>query len=103
MILRPPRSTLFSLHDALPIYPERIHRSKPTPRGRNQWEVRDWRAFAAATRTGVQARLLPFAGEDRKSTRLNSSHANISYVVLFLKTNIENTFSRLFPDTYLQC
>src|SRR3712207_7990818 len=29
------------------------------------------------------------AGEDRKSTRLNSSHANISYAVLCLKKNIK--------------
>src|SRR3712207_7419897 len=32
-------------------------------------------------------------GEDRKSTRLNSSHANISYAVFCLKKNI--TTSRL--------
>src|SRR3712207_4606280 len=36
---------------------------------------------------GVQVRLLPFgeAALDRKSTRLNSSHANISYAVFCLK------------------
>src|SRR5258707_5860841 len=28
---------------------------------------------------------IPFLGEDRKSTRLNSSHANISYAVFCLK------------------
>src|SRR3712207_8469668 len=30
-------------------------------------------------------RLLPLSGLDRKSTRLNSSHANISYAVFCLK------------------
>src|SRR3712207_8472155 len=29
--------------------------------------------------------LMPFVAGDRKSTRLNSSHANISYAVFFLK------------------
>src|SRR3712207_8365987 len=32
-------------------------------------------------------------GEDRKSTRLNSSHANISYAVFCLKKKIKNNFS----------
>src|SRR3712207_8488324 len=31
--------------------------------------------------------------EDRKSTRLNSSHANISYAVFCLKKKIMSTFS----------
>src|SRR5438445_6805360 len=71
-------STL-SLHDALPIYP-------PVP---------SLRADAAAS-DGVQyiVRLSPLANDvlhavgrllDRKSTRLNSSHANISYAVFCLK------------------
>src|SRR3712207_7432801 len=34
-------------------------------------------------------RVLPFA-EDRKSTRLNSSHANISYAVFCLKKKKKN-------------
>src|SRR3712207_7150131 len=34
------------------------------------------------------------AGEDRKSTRLNSSHANISYAVFCLKKKIYNNFRR---------
>src|SRR5258707_9653750 len=40
-----------------------------------------------AERLTVQARSrrLPFPGRDRKSTRLNSSHANISYAVFCLK------------------
>src|SRR3712207_7548218 len=32
-----------------------------------------------------EARSMTFAGKDRKSTRLNSSHANISYAVFCLK------------------
>src|SRR3712207_7343454 len=33
----------------------------------------------------VQECTLPLTGKDRKSTRLNSSHANISYAVFCLK------------------
>src|SRR3712207_9468632 len=33
--------------------------------------------------------ILNFESEDRKSTRLNSSHANISYAVFCLKKNIK--------------
>src|SRR3712207_8756047 len=34
----------------------------------------------------------PRGGEDRKSTRLNSSHANISYAVFCLNKNSKTTF-----------
>src|SRR3712207_7036846 len=79
MIRRPPRSTLFPLHDALPISVSRpvaqAHRmrvvSPPGVPGAAPWPV------------------LLLHGEDdpadRKSTRLNSSHANISYAVFCLK------------------
>src|SRR3712207_8615103 len=69
-----------SLHDALPISPRRrapVRPARPLPRGH---------------RDGVRApgSVLPGAPsgpgrEDRKSTRLNSSHANISYAVFCLK------------------
>src|SRR3712207_8898042 len=36
-------------------------------------------------RRGVRVQCPPHAPRDRKSTRLNSSHANISYAVFFLK------------------
>src|SRR5207249_11711653 len=47
-----------------------------------------WRAYSdhigSETRKGNQA-------EDRKSTRLNSSHVSISYAVFCLKKKIKNT------------
>src|SRR6266498_5145359 len=60
MIRRPPRSTLFPYTT--------LFRSSPAPRAR-------WR------------RPCPLHGpsEDRKSTRLNSSHVRISYAVFCLK------------------
>src|ERR1035437_2705015 len=69
MIRRPPRSTLFPYTT--------LFRSKAKDR----------------TRTRGKRRLVPRAQEpagDRKSTRLNSSHANISYAVFCLKKKAWN-------------
>src|SRR6266571_171288 len=75
MIRRPPRSTLLSLHDALPICgPGRtVRRPRPTPRGPG-----------AASASGPA---------DRKSTRLNSSHMSNSYAVFCLKNK------KLYPTS----
>src|SRR6476646_11792182 len=67
MIRRPPRSTLFPLHDALPILIGAADDSA--------------RRGSKAILTGV----LPATGSDRKSTHLNSSHTVISYAVFCLK------------------
>src|SRR3712207_7466708 len=75
-----------SLHDALPIYADRDRRPR---RAADAPAVGDVRRPAAAGggRTGARhaagGRVRGRA--DRKSTRLNSSHANISYAVFCLK------------------
>src|SRR3954465_16089063 len=76
MIRRPPRSTLFSLHDALPISPPpSLGALAPPP------------PHPAAKATEKQIRML-----DRKSTRLNSRHTITSYAVFCLKTTqLEST------------
>src|SRR3712207_7189042 len=71
-----------SLHDALPICVRR-----PACRGARQRARRAQPARAALVRGHPR---LPAGGRshpprDRKSTRLNSSHANISYAVFCLK------------------
>src|SRR2546430_10078448 len=66
-----------SLHDALPILRRLPHPRLPQRRGRG-----------GAHRAGVRRRAGPAQGagaEDRKSTRLNSSHSQISYAVFCLK------------------
>src|SRR3712207_9282281 len=65
-----------SLHDALPISARRLLRAGAR-----------LRPAAAARRRADAARRLTgrHDGEDRKSTRLNSSHANISYAAFCLK------------------
>src|SRR3712207_8711886 len=80
-----------SLHDALPIYevdglhPQLGQRHRPLHREPGDRELgarRRLGAHPAAHGGGVaQQRPQP----DRKSTRLNSSHANISYAVFCLK------------------
>src|SRR3712207_8674578 len=79
MIRRPPRSTLFPYTT--------LFRSSGTVRGREQ-DVLDPVSAAAGALRGEAAALVGItrAGRgDRKSTRLNSSHANISYAVFCLK------------------
>src|SRR3712207_8172194 len=74
MIRRPPRSTLFPYTT--------LFRSGPWPVHR--------RLRRSPCCTGLRRRSLTFGSTrdergDRKSTRLNSSHANISYAVFCLK------------------
>src|SRR2546430_9538681 len=71
MIRRPPRSTLFPYTT--------LFRSSRTCAGR--WPT------ASANRCGRRAAQVTIlcTGSDRKSTRLNSSHSQISYAVFCLK------------------
>src|SRR3712207_8763965 len=92
MIRRPPRSTLFPLHDALPIYGIACETetqavvTSTQPSGKLAYtgvDVEGLIRLGAILVSGGTLVLL--AGVDRKSTRLNSSHANISYAVFCLK------------------
>src|ERR1035437_6939997 len=49
------------------------------------WPVRTCEHLGHVVTLPVRFRILGYAGVDRKSTRLNSSHANISYAVFCLK------------------
>src|SRR5947209_11393880 len=73
MIRRPPRSTLFPYTT--------LFRSL----GANARERGVQLLGAGAHVDREVARVHALDGEDRKSTRLNSSHANISYAVFCLK------------------
>src|SRR3712207_8455740 len=81
-----------SLHDALPISADGVRqdpkRPGPAPRpGRVRKRDVPLRAHAAPRARRPQ---LP---QDRKSTRLNSSHANISYAVFCLKKKMKTIYS----------
>src|SRR3712207_8578131 len=82
MIRRPPRSTLFPYttlfrSDIVHIEELQIDDIEPL---RAELE-----SFIAAVRDGTRPEVTVEEGLDRKSTRLNSSHANISYAVFCLK------------------
>src|SRR5438094_9245365 len=78
MIRRPPRSTLFPLHDALPIW-SGLYDLEAILSARE--ELRTFLA-EALQRYPTDSKKL---SQDRKSTRLNSSHRTISYAVFCLK------------------
>src|SRR3712207_7081439 len=94
MIRRPPRSTLFPYTTLF-----RSAGDEPVgagPRRRAQRGQRgELHALAPARPPGdpqeVQAAHHPRLRADRKSTRLNSSHANISYAVFCLKKKNNTT------------
>src|SRR3712207_6969723 len=101
MIRRPPRSTLFpytTLFRSELIHPDQIAIGGTDPRripfdDGDPADARDLGRGALAADSYVRRR-----GEqrnelgtiDRKSTRLNSSHANISYAVFCLKKKKKN-------------
>src|SRR5206468_4800065 len=97
-----PEITTLSLHDALPIFEAMAHRLK-TPEGKKRYALRKqipepvfgiiksalgFRQFLLRGLDNVRGewRLVTMAWNlDRKSTRLNSSHDQISYAVFRLK------------------
>src|SRR3712207_8358761 len=100
MIRRPPRSTLFPYTT--------LFRSARRRRDDPRHEPDLARPLAAAPLAPARALRRPRpqrAGEagDRKSTRLNSSHANISYAVFCLKKKKKNRPSvyTLYADLLL--
>src|SRR3712207_8492542 len=99
MIRRPPRSTLFpytTLFRSLVRDP--VQRAIP--------QYRDHQAEGTETRPLEEAIVDPasqYISRDRKSTRLNSSHANISYAVFCLKKkkkNITISHPKIINTTY---
>src|SRR3712207_7065671 len=102
MIRRPPRSTLFpytTLFRSLRDLGQRPHARAPVqgrlPEGDRADHAGGHREVPRLRhdprhRTGLRQE----ARSDRKSTRLNSSHANISYAVFCLKKKKKNTALR---------
>src|SRR2546427_6679889 len=92
MIRRPPRSTLFPYTTLFRSRAIHVHPSRKVP----AVEQRDKAFFggerdAQARQEGRGAnRQAGFHGTDRKSTRLNSSHSQISYAVFCLKKKKSN-------------
>src|SRR3712207_7081023 len=98
MIRRPPRSTLFPyptlFRSETRAFSRRFQERMGRPPSTNQAGVYSatlayLRAVAAAGTDDAQ-RAVPEM-KDRKSTRLNSSHANISYAVFCLKKKTDDS------------
>src|SRR3712207_8522080 len=97
MIRRPPRSTLFP-YTTLFRSAEQARAGRHVPLLRKDfvidpYQVTEARAYGADAVLIIVAaldhemvrKLMEASRQDRKSTRLNSSHANISYAVFCLK------------------
>src|SRR3712207_8056732 len=82
MIRRPPRSTLFPYTTLF-----RSENWATVTRSSGSHQVEVVRYWAPDPDWGAKGDDV-YAHEDRKSTRLNSSHANISYAVFCLKKKI---------------
>src|SRR3712207_8955554 len=85
MIRRPPRSTLFPYTT--------LFRSMMGPDLESQHysaskDLQEMRTASIGNSSNINVIV-----QDRKSTRLNSSHANISYAVFCLKKNINGSIS----------
>src|SRR3712207_8097406 len=100
MIRRPPRSTLFPYTT---LFRSRVREHEPAlhlrrergdlalPVGERDHPGGDHPVLGA--RPGERPRQALAAAGDRKSTRLNSSHANISYAVFCLNKTITHLYS----------
>src|SRR5437660_6200433 len=86
MIRPPPRSTLFPYTTLVPIFREAELSARDESERRAREIVTESIQRIAADQTAeVSVSVLPLPTEDRKSTRLNSSHVAISYAVFCLK------------------
>src|SRR3712207_6917099 len=90
MIRRPPRSTLFPYTTLFRSRSELgvVDRWPVVTEAFSQWVIEDRFAAGRPPLDRVGVRFVDDVGPyklDRKSTRLNSSHANISYAVFCLK------------------
>src|SRR5688572_31089833 len=99
MIRRPPRSTLFPYTTLFRSEREEQHADEKEAHELHEHDRtrREQRLGRAAGPVGAQISLHqvligPVSGQDRKSTRLNSSHSQISYAVFCLKKKKKTTY-----------
>src|SRR3712207_8375131 len=101
MIRRPPRSTLFPYTTLFrsPWQTAGVNSRAELAALEHDWQVRRRARALDEGTTLIDPDSVWFSYEDRKSTRLNSSHANISYAVFFLK---KKKITRLIYYSVLQ-
>src|SRR2546430_2250733 len=81
-----------SLHDALPIFKQTANTIRS--------DHPDYNAKSHAAKTVRWDEVGQLLWGDRKSTRLNSSHSQISYAVFCLKKKKNNSAERQHPASY---
>src|SRR3712207_7843806 len=99
MIRRPPRSTLFPYTT---LFRSEDFGRGGTPIGLEQREVARREQPRGEIALRQPALVAQAAQPDRKSTRLNSSHANISYAVFCLKKKNKNDSYRIYMYRQLE-
>src|SRR3712207_7030575 len=92
MIRRPPRSTLFPYTTLFRSLGDLAQLRWSLVESGYGLELHSPRPHDGRVTTSDEAR----ARKDRKSTRLNSSHANISYAVFCLKKKKKNTQTQIY-------
>src|SRR5262245_64300134 len=97
MLRRPPRSTLFPYTTLFRSEPCHSIADRAASEPGDRLDLGEL-LEAGATPLAAKAALL-VAAEDRKSTRLNSSHLGISYAVFCLKKKKNASTSTSFSDT----
>src|SRR3712207_8871209 len=93
MIRRPPRSTLFPyttlFRSGIEVNDSQYSLDQTTPVAHLADDYLALVVPADSPHRDIDAFVQTFRTEDRKSTRLNSSHANISYAVFCLKKKMQ--------------
>src|SRR2546422_8379583 len=100
MIRRPPRSTLFpytTLFRSHPLQPPRDQEQHFAARRIEKLKIVEREQHGAVVRDGFH-----HPDQDRKSTRLNSSHGYISYAVFCLKKKKKNDKRNRPTDEHLR-
>src|SRR3712207_8715076 len=99
MIRRPPRSTLFPYTTLFRSFSEAMTTAYRTSKGTDTGIVRIFNTYGPRMRADDGRAIPAFISQalegDRKSTRLNSSHANISYAVFCLKKKTQQIITIL--------
>src|SRR2546430_11968775 len=97
MIRRPPRSTLFPYTT---LFRSEVCRHDAIA---GALEMFDGQRFAAPAQLEMRSEFVWLPDRDRKSTRLNSSHSQISYAVFCLKKKKNNSSAHIHHPCIRLC
>src|SRR5690349_23138852 len=96
MLRRPPRSTLFPYTTLFRSYGTTVSEEEAAAIEAKHGDGFVYKTRWGEWRTRVRKNRCVFLREDRKSTRLNSSHVEISYAVFCLKKKKNKTGKKIY-------